>query len=434
MKKQSFIYFFFLFFLLSFMACGGDSNESVKHDPNKPITLTSFEPGSGRVAEKVLINGENFGTNTEDIKVFFNSKQAAVIQSNGERIYAICPRMPGDTCTISVVVGKDSATYEKKFKYNTSVSVSTIVGNGETTLNATGALSEATFQPSYLSVDEEYNIFACVREKTPRAIIRVNEEKNEVMTLISDDTGKLILPNALCVNPETGIIYIPSETSITSFFTCDPNEMWAARSRNFTWRNLNGFGLPTNSWKHSMGFCKLDGYIYTRFFEGQIVKIDPITYEADIVAMTPNGTAIGVTFHPLKPELLYIAGRSGGVSNGLYSLDVREPKNTLRRLNATGGGYRDGDLSKALFNAPWQIFFDPDGNLYVADANNHCIRKVSSDNKVETVVGMPGTKGWKDGGKEDALFNEPRGVAVDKEGTVYIADYGNSRIRKLAIQ
>jgi DNA-binding beta-propeller fold protein YncE len=53
---------------------------------------------------------------------------------------------------------------------------------------------------------------------------------------------------------------------------------------------------------------------------------------------------------------------------------------------------------------------------------------------VETVVGIPGVAGWKDGGKEDALFNQPYGVGVDKDGTVYIADYNNCRIRKLAIE
>jgi DNA-binding beta-propeller fold protein YncE len=52
---------------------------------------------------------------------------------------------------------------------------------------------------------------------------------------------------------------------------------------------------------------------------------------------------------------------------------------------------------------------------------------------VETVLGIPGTPGWKDGGKKDALFQNPSGIAVKSDGTVYVADYGNCRVRKLSI-
>ena len=52
---------------------------------------------------------------------------------------------------------------------------------------------------------------------------------------------------------------------------------------------------------------------------------------------------------------------------------------------------------------------------------------------VETVLGMPGTAGWKDGGKEEALFNTPRGIGVSKDGSVYVADNMNGRVRKLSI-
>jgi hypothetical protein len=46
---------------------------------------------------------------------------------------------------------------------------------------------------------------------------------------------------------------------------------------------------------------------------------------------------------------------------------------------------------------------------------------------------MPGTAGWKDGTKDEALFNHPRGIGIGKDGSVYVADYGNSRVRKLSI-
>jgi outer membrane protein assembly factor BamB len=53
---------------------------------------------------------------------------------------------------------------------------------------------------------------------------------------------------------------------------------------------------------------------------------------------------------------------------------------------------------------------------------------------VETVVGIPGTYGWKDGTKDEALFYTPRGITVGADGTVYVGDWNNARIRKLAIE
>jgi hypothetical protein len=53
---------------------------------------------------------------------------------------------------------------------------------------------------------------------------------------------------------------------------------------------------------------------------------------------------------------------------------------------------------------------------------------------VETVVGIPGKAGFKDGNADEALFNQPWGIGVAKDGTVYVADYSNGRVRKLAIE
>ena len=416
-----------------------DSGEvKIEHDPNRRVTLTSFYPAEGRTAERLLLDGDNFGSDPEKIKVYVNQKRASVVSANGRRIFAICPRMAGgdgEHLEVAVVVGRDSVIYDDRFLYNVSVSVTTIAGNGAPEFRA-GTLAESSLRPFYVSVDDEDNVFVSIREGDYYGIARINENENIVTPLIMHSTNAVIRPNALCVDRKTGIYYVPCESASTAFYTLDPRDGWAPRRRLWTWRNLNGFSLPANAtWKHSFGFCELDGYIYTRFFDGQVVKIHPRTFEADIIAMTPNGTCCGVTFHPLKPELLYMVGRSQGMSGGIYVIDVRYPDEPYRRLNPTGTGHRDGDISTALFRDPWQIYFDPeDGSLYVADASNHCIRRVRPDNFVETFLGMPGTSGWADGGKNEALFNEPRGITVSKDGFVYVADYGNNRIRKLSIE
>jgi len=93
-------------------------------------------------------------------------------------------------------------------------------------------------------------------------------------------------------------------------------------------------------------------------------------------------------------------------------------------------GHADGSLAEALFSFPSGIAMDDGGNLYIADAGNHVVRRISPDGAVTTIAGQPGQLGFADGPAEDALFREPQGIAVSPDGKmVYIADTGNHLIR-----
>jgi DNA-binding beta-propeller fold protein YncE len=93
-------------------------------------------------------------------------------------------------------------------------------------------------------------------------------------------------------------------------------------------------------------------------------------------------------------------------------------------------GFADGHGAEARFNYPWGLACDAAGNLYVADTSNHRIRRVTPDGTVTTFAGV-GTGGWLDGPAELARFDDPRDVAVDAAGHVYVADTDNNRIRKI---
>ena len=114
-------------------------------------------------------------------------------------------------------------------------------------------------------------------------------------------------------------------------------------------------------------FCPYDGMLYTRFRSGHIARINPETYEGDIICKGPYGSQYGQAINPAKPWELYITLHSNATPvefrQGISVMDVRYPEQGFKRLNAPGGSaFRDGPLEEALFNYPKDIKFDNDGN------------------------------------------------------------------------
>jgi sugar lactone lactonase YvrE len=133
------------------------------------------------------------------------------------------------------------------------------------------------------------------------------------------------------------------------------------------------------------------------------------------------------------------SGVAVDASGSLYVADTGNA--TIRKITPDGmvstlagsaaRGNQDGVGSTASFKAPAGIAVDNAGNLYVADAFNATIRKITSAGSVSTLAGSAGSRGDADGTGAAAQFNYPSGVAVDTAGNVYVADTYNNTIRKI---
>lgn len=97
----------------------------------------------------------------------------------------------------------------------------------------------------------------------------------------------------------------------------------------------------------------------------------------------------------------------------------------------TQAGAVDGTAVNARFRTPYGVATDAAGNLYVSDHFNHAIRKISVDGVVTTLAGQPGTAGFANGTGAEARFNRPCQIALDRTGNVYVADFGNNRVRHI---
>jgi DNA-binding beta-propeller fold protein YncE len=99
-------------------------------------------------------------------------------------------------------------------------------------------------------------------------------------------------------------------------------------------------------------------------------------------------------------------------------------------LAGSSAGFMNGSGTTAKFSSPGSLVVDAAGNIYVADRDNNMIRKISTDGNVSVFAGKT-TPGLDNGKGEAASFRKPTGIAIDANGTLYVADSGNNQVRKI---
>jgi streptogramin lyase len=175
------------------------------------------------------------------------------------------------------------------------------------------------------------------------------------------------------------------------------------------------------------------------------INVSKALAEQDI-SITNNGLATSAYVSEPKQETLargtgpaFSVGAGSGFTTA-YTVNLVYPGGyviTLAGSGTTTGGYADGPAATARFNQPAGVAVDGAGNLYVADAANHNIRKIDiASGYVTTFAGSDAAVpvyGYADGTGTAALFNQPSGVALDGAGNLYVADYHNHCIRKIVI-
>ena len=133
----------------------------------------------------------------------------------------------------------------------------------------------------------------------------------------------------------------------------------------------------------------------------------------------------GVALSP-DEKTLYAADY---LNHAIRAIDLASKQVSTLAGNGVAG-FANGVADKAQFNQPYNVKADRNGRLYVPDQNNHVIRRVDLDGTVSTVAGN-GQSGFADGKPSEARFNNPTGLAIAPDGTIYVADRNNHRIRAI---
>jgi hypothetical protein len=123
----------------------------------------------------------------------------------------------------------------------------------------------------------------------------------------------------------------------------------------------------------------------------------------------------------------YVCEREG---HALRKVDARGVITTVAGTGQRGAD--DGPAGRATFNGPKGIRCDAEGNVYVVDTENHAVRRLDVKAlRVTTVAGGRKGSGGDGGDARKAGLDRPHGCVLDRDGTLYIADSGNHRVRRV---
>jgi sugar lactone lactonase YvrE len=171
--------------------------------------------------------------------------------------------------------------------------------------------------------------------------------------------------------------------------------------------------------------------------QGNLIVSDSFNFR--IRKITPSGTITTLAQLSVLPENIAL-DHSGNVyvAGGLYNTVLKVTSSgvvtTIAGTGAVGSSGDGGPAIAATLNWPEGVAVDNAGNVFVADTNNSRVRRITPAGIISTIAGT-GVQGFggDNGPGSAAQLNQPEGVSVGPDGSVYVADSFNYRIRKLTL-
>lgn len=413
---------------LALLIFGCQKDEEFSHNPNSPIVIDNFLPAQGSGGTEILITGSNFTNDTSQISITLNDQPLKIVGINGTQIMAVVPKKAGSG-NIEIKIGDKTTQSAGSFSYIFTRTVTTLAGNG-TAGFANGKGTDAMFnfsgQAWYrgkgIDVDEHLNVY--VTDPGNHCIRKIDSLGN--VTTFCGNPNEEGSADGKGINAQFSLPYDLALDLEGNMYVVDPG--------NGATKKITPDGTATTigwPWAWSIAVDKTTGKVY-------------------YMGCTDASTVYSLDGDEIAHDLYYPGGIDFDKSGNLY---VSVNGEHVVRKYAAGtwassiiagqqwtAGYLNGEGTAAKFDHPWGLAVDTNNNIYVAgngtwDGGSYntdqSIRLIEAGtNKVSTFAGS-GSAGFADAIGEAAAFSAPIGVCIDKNGTIYVLDKINNRVRKI---
>ncbi|WP_323027112.1 IPT/TIG domain-containing protein [Gelidibacter japonicus] len=397
-------------------------------------TISSISPEFGPKNSVVTINGDNFGTDANKVKVFFNEVEATIQSVTNTQITAIVP--PRSFSGFVKVVINEKSLMGPEFIYQFSdYQVTTFAGSTQGFADGPGTTAKFD-NPKGLAMDAQGNLY--VVDENNQKIRKITPD-GMVSTLSGSTLGFADGPGA------TAQFYDPIGIAVDG-----QGNVYVGDSNNNRIRKIAPNGLTSTLAGSTYGFADGVGAV-AKFNAPYGVAVDDQgnvfvadLYNHKIRKVTSNGVVSTLAGSAkgfadgmgIAAQFNFPSGITVDNRGNVYISDSNNHK--IRKVTSSGvvstlagsiAGFKDGEAEIAQFDFPNEMAVDASGRVYVTDGNNHKIRKIELNGAVSTIAGS--ISGFADGTTESALFNSPYGVVINTEGVLYVVDNNNNRIRKM---
>lgn len=413
---------------------------------NGAVTIQGFSPSQGAMTTEILITGTGFTSDTSKLSVSINGTRLPVVGANGTQIIAVIPpRLRSGS--LVVTVNGNAVTSDSTFTYIPSYTVSTLAGNGvEGFANGQGSAAQFFFtdstnpwvRPMGIVVDNNtMNVY--VADANNCCIRKIDSAGN--VTTLAGSPGVYGSSDGQGSSASFALLYGLAIDQQGNVYSADPGAWRIAKTTpdgtttTITWTPADPWGIAIDTVRNVIYYTSTgNNRIYSmpltgnNAFQSTLISSD-LSFPAGITVDNDGNLFVAVNGSNEIVKLQY----------GTWAESV---------VAGTGAaGYVNGAPDAAQFNNPWGLVIDQYGNLYTG-GNGAIIPKTNSsnngqDNSVRMIAAGTGavsaiagstTPGFTNGLGSMATFFNPEGVAVDKNGNIYVLDKLNDAVRKITIE
>ena len=411
--------------------------------PQTPVVVTHTVGGTVAGLTGSLVLQNNAG---DDLKLSANGKFTFATALAEGSAYEVSVRTQPlwQFCTVTQGSGKASADVgDVAVACSAAVAqVSTLAGSGASG-SADGNGSAASFYIPYgVVVDKNGNLLV---SDTATSLVRKISPAGDVTTFAGGGSGVSADGNGTAASFQDlgGLALDAAGNAYAAEFAGNRVRKITPAADVTTFAgsgaqgSLDGHGTSATFNTPTSAATDAAGNIYVIEFFGAVVR--KITPAGDVTTLAGSGTVGFADGTGSAASFGNSYGIAADAAGNVYVADssnnrIRKitPGGVVTTLAGSGGiGAADGAGNSASFYMPGGLTVDSDGTLYVADTGNSLLRKITPAGVVSTIAGQPGVLGAQNGIGAAATFKRPYGVTVDAGGTLYVADTFGNLIRKV---